>query len=526
MSESLRVTTASSRCVRPGTGFGPSRTAAALALLAVAAAPLRAQCPDGSPPPCGRRPAAISPRSVAILYFDNLSRDSADALLADGFTEELIVRLGRVESLEVKSRGLVQRYRAQAGDPITIGRALRVAYVVSGTMRRAGERVRVTAEMARTSDGTQVWADAFDRASSDLMVVEADLGQAVAGAIAGRLRPADRALLTRRPTRSGAAWEAFLRGNALIARRLAGGLPGALTAYREAVRLDPAFAAAWGRLAEALAIGATAGYLGGDSTERADRGQQALTAAARAMALDSTLPEAWLARGLVTQRPSDAIAAFARAVALDTMFAEGHYHLGNATRAWTDDQATAERHLLRAHVLDPSLVNAVDRLVQLNWQAGRTFEALAWWDTMTAMVPLAARAPSGNPLRLADIQIDLLLRAEERAAARAELEARLADPRGADTTGVLALAARVYADLGDSAEARVYLRRAMDAPAPIPTTQSAVLLASALAANGDRAQALNILENVRDLDVLRRPYFNSLRREPRFARLLEGARIR
>jgi hypothetical protein len=145
---------------------------------------------------------------------------------------------------------------------------------------------------------------------------------------------------------------------------------------------------------------------------------------------------------------------------------------------------------------------------------------------MTVMAPLAARASAGNALQLADIHIDLLLRAGDHATARAELGSLLADRRGADSADVLALAARAHADLGDSAEASVFLRRATLAATPVPTTQTAVLLASALAANGNPARALDILEGVRDLDVLRRPYFNCLRREPRFARLLEGGRIR
>src|SRR5262245_16966516 len=95
-----------------------------LALL-LAAAPLAAQCPDGSPPPCaGARPA---PASVAVLYFDNLSRDTADLYLADGLTEELISRLNQVERLQVKSRTAVQRFRGRPlGDPAVLGRTLRV----------------------------------------------------------------------------------------------------------------------------------------------------------------------------------------------------------------------------------------------------------------------------------------------------------------------------------------------------------------------------------------------------------------
>ena len=113
-------------------------------LLAVPSA-LRAQCADGSPPPCAHAaPAhAPTPNSVAVLYFDNLSRDTADAYLADGLTEEIIIRLGQVQRLEVKSRFEVLRYRSQRlPDPPVLGRSLDAAYLVTGSVQRAGDQVR------------------------------------------------------------------------------------------------------------------------------------------------------------------------------------------------------------------------------------------------------------------------------------------------------------------------------------------------------------------------------------------------
>lgn len=509
----------------------------ALVVCAGVAVPMRAalaQCPDGSPPPCTPRQAGPPPRSVAILYFESLSRDSTDALLADGFTEELIVRLGRIESLQVKSRGVVQRYRGQTPDPTAVGRQLNVVFVVSGTMRKSSDRVRVSAELARASTGTQVWADVFDRASTDLIAIEADLGQAVAEAIAGRLRPGEQAMLARRPTRSPAAWEAYLRGNALIARRLTGGLPGAIEAYQEAVRLDPSFAAAWGRLAEGLSLGPDYGYLGPGRNAVLVR-QQAREASQRALALDSLSAEAWIARGIVLsfgRHPLDGIAAYARAVTLDSTLAEAHYHLGTSLRAYADDQMSAEQHLLRAHALDPSLVNAIEWLVVLHWKAGRTFEALAWFDTLTTMAPELAPGSAGLNLLIADFHLDLLQRAGDTAAARTELDHLVARTLGEDSAGAMALAARGFADLGDTVRAWAYLRRAVHSvdthSAPLDLTG---LLASALTALGDRDRALALLESRQAdggelYDVMRTPYFESLRREPRFARLLESVRPR
>ena len=108
------------------------------------------QCPDGTPPPC--RSAARgtpAPTSVAVLYFDNRSRDSADAYLAEGLTEQTIAQLGEVQRLTVASRFAVRRFRGDAApEPATVGRALNVTYLVTGSVQRAGNRLRVTAEMA------------------------------------------------------------------------------------------------------------------------------------------------------------------------------------------------------------------------------------------------------------------------------------------------------------------------------------------------------------------------------------------
>jgi TolB-like protein len=102
----------------------------ALSVVVLPAFPLAAQCPDGSPPPCRPQGTHLppTPNSVAVLYFDNLSRDTADAYLADGLTEEIIIRLGQVQRLEVKSRFEVQRYRGHAlPDPGALGRSLAAA---------------------------------------------------------------------------------------------------------------------------------------------------------------------------------------------------------------------------------------------------------------------------------------------------------------------------------------------------------------------------------------------------------------
>ena len=139
---------------------------------------------------------APAANSVAVLYLDNLSRDTADAFLADGLTEEIIIRLGQVPRLDVKSRYEVERFRGHAAaGPAGPRRALHAAYLVTGSVQRAGDRVRLRYEVIRAATRAQVAGDVIDRASSDLLTVESDIAREVATAITGRLLPEERARL-------------------------------------------------------------------------------------------------------------------------------------------------------------------------------------------------------------------------------------------------------------------------------------------------------------------------------------------
>jgi adenylate cyclase len=172
----------------------------AVACLVAIATPLRGQCPDGSPPPCARATRAPTTNSVAVLYFDNLSRDTANAYLAEGLTEELIVRLSQVRRLEVKSRFESQRVRSAVQDPRALGRDMRAAYLVSGGLQRAGDRVRLNVSLVRTSSGAQVWANIYDRSGADILQIQSDIATEVTRAITGQLLPAERTSLARKPT--------------------------------------------------------------------------------------------------------------------------------------------------------------------------------------------------------------------------------------------------------------------------------------------------------------------------------------
>ncbi len=215
---------------------------------------LSAQCPDGSPLPCRVQPTRVAPppNSVAVLYFDNLSRDTTDAYLADGLTEEVINRLGRVLRLTVKSREAVWRFRGQqARDPAVVGRGLNVTYLVSGSFRRVGGRLRVAAELVRAATGDRLWGNRYERAEHELFELEDDVVAAVATAVVGRLLPAERASLTTRPATNLEAYTQYLKGRFEIERGTEQGHRAAVDYFRRAIALDSAFGRAFAGLADA-----------------------------------------------------------------------------------------------------------------------------------------------------------------------------------------------------------------------------------------------------------------------------------
>ncbi len=154
--------------------------------------------------------------SVAVLDFENLSRDTSDAYLSQGLAEELTSRLGQVGRLTVASRAAVRRLHEPSAMTLgDVGRALNVSYLVNGSLRRSGSRLRVTVELLRASSGAQEWTSQFDRSENDLLVVQEAVATAVAQGIAGRLLPAERTTLAARPTSNPEAHAAYLRGRVL-----------------------------------------------------------------------------------------------------------------------------------------------------------------------------------------------------------------------------------------------------------------------------------------------------------------------
>ena len=300
----------------------------------------------------GSTPAGAA--SIAVLPFVDLSPDRSNAFLGDGVAETLINALANVKGLQVTARTSAFSFRNKAEDVREIGKQLGVATVLEGSVQRAGDRLRVTAQLIKTSDGLHLWSQNFDRPAADIFAVQDEVARAVVSALQLTLAAAADSTGTTTGTRNPQAYEAYLLGRFHWNLRTTEGMIHATAAFKQAVALDSLYAQAWAGLADAYSLSTPNEYnvpgLSEDSlltlAERAAR---------RAIALGPRLGEAQASLGEVLGmrgRPAEALAAFELAVRLSPAYPTAHqwyaYDLQNAYR-W--DEAT--REMETAHRLDP-----------------------------------------------------------------------------------------------------------------------------------------------------------------------------
>ena len=348
-----------------------------------------AQCPDGTPPPCGARRAAPPLNSVAVLYFENATGDSADAYLADGLTEEIITRLSGVERLTVRSRYLVRRYRGAAlEDPAAVGRALGVTYLVSGSLRRAGGRLHVNADLIRASGGTEVWGREFDQQGGDVFAIQAAVAADVASGIVGRLLPAERQAIAERPTQSSGAYDSYLLGRYYFGKRTADDMVRAAGYFKQSIAADSGFARAWSGLADCYVLFLPSEYdvKGIDPDSILALAEQT---ARHALALAPALGEAYASLGEILEyqkRWVEARAAFERAVALSPQYPTAHLWYGYDLEVWGQwDEAV--RQMEAARDLDPTSVVNVVSLAAAYDGVGRPSDAATVFAQAHALAP-------------------------------------------------------------------------------------------------------------------------------------------
>ncbi len=246
--------------------------------------------PAGDTPSGGTKAAA---RSIAVLFFENLSGVKEDEYFRDGITEDIITELSKIRGLNTFSRPTVLAFRDKPVTPAQIGQQLGAAYVLGGSLRRAGSRLRINAQLVDTSTDFPLWSERYDRELQDVFEVQDEIARKIAEALRITLSPQEQAAISAKPTENLQAYDLYLRGKSYARRLTQQDMEFALQMFESAVGLDPKFALAYAGIANVCALNHYRHATGSDWLDRAQ------AAAEKAVALQPNLPEAHVARGWV-----------------------------------------------------------------------------------------------------------------------------------------------------------------------------------------------------------------------------------
>jgi adenylate cyclase len=299
-----------------------------------------------------RAPLALPEKpSIAILPFDNMSSDPEQEFFAEGIAEDIITELSKFRSLFVIARNSSFAFKGQALEVKEVGRRLGVRYVVEGSVRRAGNRVRITAQLIDALDDTHLWAEHYDRELEDIFAVQDEVTHAIVTTIEPHLADTERQRARRKPPDSLDAWESYQRGLWHLYQYTPDDIRQGVVFMEQAVARDPEFAPAHAGLAFALYMQVHDGV----STDRKGDLRRAYSAANSAVRLDGSDPFAHTALGRV-------------------------YNIGG-------DHEAAIQHCERAIILNPSSANAHFGRARALWMSGRAEEALSSIDEAMRLSP-------------------------------------------------------------------------------------------------------------------------------------------
>jgi adenylate cyclase len=269
--------------------------------------------------------------SIAILAFENMSNDPEQDFFAEGISEDIITELSKFRSLFVIARNSSFAFKGRATDVKEIGRKLGVRYIVEGSVRRAGQRIRITAQLIDAVEDKHLWAERYDRELEDIFAVQDEVTQAIVTTIEPQLINTERQLARRKPAQNLNAWEAYQRGIWHIYQYRAEDTFKALEFLHKAKQLDPEFSPAHAGIAFSLYVH----VIMGTSEDREADLQRGLEAGLTAVSLDELDPFAHVGLGrirIVRGEHEQAIASFDRAIELNPSLALAYY--GKAHSLW------------------------------------------------------------------------------------------------------------------------------------------------------------------------------------------------
>ncbi|MBA2243879.1 MAG: protein kinase, partial [Gemmatimonadetes bacterium] len=444
---------------------------------------------EGSSAVNGMRSPAREAVALAVLPFENLSDERENEYFADGLTEDILTRLSTIAELTVISRTSTAPYKDSQKSLRQITQELGVAHIVEGSVRRTGDRVRISAQLVDARSDRQLWAESYDRDLTDIFAIQSEIARRIAEALQARLTPGERQRLAMRPTESLTAYDLYLRGRDYFGRFKREDNEIALGLFRQAIAMDSAFALAWAGLADAYAA----------RVHRYDQGlgwrDSAFTAAETAVFLNPELPEvrktlghAYLLKGDWTR----GIAEYERSLALNPSYLPAITNLG-LHKSMMGELDEGLRLFKRSAALGPEGVTAWANVAYTYAILGLHTQAREAINTALALQPDSYHAQQ--------TAVGLSVFAGRWAEAQEQVERLLA--RDGDNARNRATAGDVYLFNGDLVRAREHLERAYDlAPDGRPATtvrRTRVLLGATLWRMGERQGAEQLFAEYEEL---------------------------
>jgi TolB-like protein/Flp pilus assembly protein TadD len=322
----------------------------------------------------GAAPTAVQ-KSIAVLPFENLSRDPDNAYFAEGMQDEILARLSKIADLKVISRTSTQKYKSAPDNLREIAKQLGVANILEGSVQKAADQVRVNVQLINALNDAHLWADIYDRKLTDIFAVESDIAKTIADTLQAKLTGSEKRTIAAQPTENSEAHEFYLKGRFFWNKRTGNDLKKSIDYFNQAIAKDAGYALAYAGLADAYALLSVYG-----AAPPGDAFPKAKVAAQKALELDNTLAEAHTSLGFsLTSYDFDftrAIAEFKRAIELNPNYATAHHWYGNSALMVLGrfDEAIAE--IKRSVELDPlSIINNAD-LGETYYMAHRYDEAI------------------------------------------------------------------------------------------------------------------------------------------------------
>src|SRR5205823_2214038 len=192
---------------------------------------------------------SLPQKSIAVLPFDNLSRDPDNAYFAEGIQDEILTRLAKVADLKVISRTSTQKYKSAPDNLRDIAKQLGVLNILEGSVQRAADQVRVTVQLINATTDAHLWAETYDRKLTDIFAVESDIAKTIADTLHAKLTGSEKSAIAKRPTADTEAYELYLKGRFFWNKRTGPDLRKAIAYFNQAIAKDPNYALAYAGLA-------------------------------------------------------------------------------------------------------------------------------------------------------------------------------------------------------------------------------------------------------------------------------------